>query len=75
MEAVFALFSQHMFGWTAKENGYIFAYVGLIIVIMQGGLIGQLVNRFGEQKLLIVGLIMLTLGLAYCRSVRLLRLC
>ena len=36
MEAVFTLFSQHMFGWTVKENGYIFAYVGLIIVIMQG---------------------------------------
>ncbi|MGZ3623481.1 MAG: MFS transporter [Ktedonobacteraceae bacterium] len=64
MEAVFALFSQHMFGWTAKENGYIFAYVGLIIVIMQGGLIGQLVKRFGEQKLLIAGLVMLALGLA-----------
>ncbi len=64
MEAVFALFSQHMFGWTAKENGYIFAYVGLIIVIMQGGLIGQLVKRFGEQKLLIAGLLMLALGLA-----------
>lgn len=64
MEAVFALFSQHTFGWMAKENGYIFAYVGLIIVIMQGGLIGQLVKRFGEQKLLIAGLLMLTLGLA-----------
>ena len=64
MEAVFALFSQHMFGWTAKENGYVFAYVGLIIVIMQGGLIGQLVKRFGEQKLLIAGLLMLALGLA-----------
>jgi len=63
MEAVFALFSQHMFGWTAKENGYIFAYVGIIIVIMQGGLIGRLVKRFGEQKLLIAGLLMLTLGL------------
>ncbi len=64
MEAVFALFSQHTFGWTAKENGYIFAYVGLIVVIMQGGLIGQLVKRFGEQKLLIAGLVMLTSGLA-----------
>ena len=64
MEAVFALFSQHMFGWTAKENGYIFAYVGLIIVVMQGGLIGRFVKRFGEQKLLIAGLLMLALGLA-----------
>ena len=31
---------------------------------MQGGLVGQLVKRFGEHKLLIAGLVMLTLGLA-----------
>jgi multidrug resistance protein len=64
MEAVFALFAQHLFGWTAKETGYIFAYVGVIIVVMQGGLVGQLVKRFGEQKLLIAGLILLAVGLA-----------
>ena len=64
MEAVFALFSQHTFGWTAKENGYIFTYVGFVVVLMQGGLVGQLVKRFGERKLLIVGLVMLAAGLA-----------
>jgi MFS family permease len=64
MEAVFALFSQHTFGWTAKENGYIFTYVGFIVVIMQGGLVGQLVKRIGERTLLIAGLVMLATGLA-----------
>jgi MFS transporter, DHA1 family, tetracycline resistance protein len=64
MEAVFALFSQHTFGWTAKENGYIFTYVGFVVVLMQGGLVGQLVKRFGERTLLIVGLVMLAAGLA-----------
>ncbi len=63
MEAVFALFSQQRFGWTAKENGYLFTYVGCIVVIMQGGLIGQLVKRFGECTLLIAGLVMLAAGL------------
>lgn len=64
MEAVYPLFSQHTFGWTAKENGYIFTYVGLIVVLMQGGLVGQLVKRFGERKLLIAGLVILAAGLA-----------
>jgi multidrug resistance protein len=64
MEAVYPLFSQHTFGWTAKENGYIFTYVGLIVVLMQGGLVGQLVKRFGERKLLIAGLVTLGAGLA-----------
>lgn len=63
MEAVFPLFTQKTFGWTAMQNGYIFTYVGCIIVIMQGGLVGQLVKRFGERKLAIAGMVMLAAGL------------
>ena len=43
------------FGYDAKHNGYLFAYVGIIAVIIQGGLIGRLVKRFGELPLVIVG--------------------
>lgn len=64
MEAVFPLFTQHTFGWGAAQNGYIFTYVGIIIVIMQGGLVGQLVKRFGEKRLLLAGLVLLAAGLA-----------
>ena len=64
METVFPLFSQRVFGWTAEQNGYIFTYVGVVIVIMQGGLVGQLVKRFGEQALLVGGLALLAVGLA-----------
>jgi multidrug resistance protein len=64
METVFPLFSQEAFGWTAEQNGYIFTYVGVVIVIMQGGLVGQLVKRWGEHALLIAGLVMLAAGLA-----------
>ncbi|HVB26139.1 MAG TPA: MFS transporter [Ktedonobacteraceae bacterium] len=63
MEAVFPLFAQKTFGWTATQNGYIFTYVGFIIVIMQGGLIGRLVKRFGERSLAIAGMLMLAVGL------------
>jgi multidrug resistance protein len=64
MEAVFPLFTQHSFGWKAIQNGYIFTYAGIIIVLMQGGLVGRLVKRLGERSLLIAGLIMLAAGLA-----------
>ncbi len=64
MEAVFPLFTQHSFGWKAIQNGYIFTYAGVVIVLMQGGLVGQLVKRWGERSLLITGLIMLAAGLA-----------
>lgn len=64
MEAVFPLFTQQFFGWKAMQNGYVFTYVGIIIVIMQGGLVGQLVKRFGERVVLLFGLILLAAGLA-----------
>ncbi len=63
MEALFPLFSQHAYGWQAEQNGYIFTYVGVIIVIVQGGLIGPLVKRWGERPLLIAGLVLLAAGL------------
>ena len=63
MEAVFALFTQQTFGWNATQNGYVFAYVGVIIVVMQGGLVGRLVKRWGERPLLIGGLVLLSVGL------------
>jgi multidrug resistance protein len=63
MEAVFPLFTQQVFHWNATQNGYIFTYVGVVIVIMQGGLVGMLVKRFGEQRVLIGGLALLAIGL------------
>ena len=63
MEAVFALFTQQTFGWNATQNGYVFAYIGVIIVVMQGGLVGRLVKRWGERPLLIGGLALLSVGL------------
>ena len=53
METVFALFTQHAFDWTMRQNGYIFTYIGLLIVLMQGGVVGQLARRWGERRLLL----------------------
>lgn len=63
MEAVFPLFTQQVFHWNATQNGYIFTFVGVVIVLMQGGLVGMLVRRFGEQGVLIGGLALLAGGL------------
>jgi multidrug resistance protein len=63
METVFPLFTQQTFGWKAAQNGYLFTYVGVLIVLMQGGLIGRLVKRWGEQALLVGGLALLAIGL------------
>ncbi len=63
MEALFPLFSQHIFRWGATQNGYLFTYIGCIVIIMQGGLVGRLVKRWNEQSVLLAGLGLLALGL------------
>lgn len=52
----FALFSQRRFTWHGKpfdamQVGFILAWVGFLSIILQGGLIGRLVKRFGELSL------------------------
>ncbi|MEO7001175.1 MAG: MFS transporter [Ktedonobacterales bacterium] len=64
MESVFALLTQRQLGWGAVQNGYLFTYIGVIVVVMQGGLVGLLVKRFGERSLLVAGLMLLGVGLA-----------
>ena len=52
----FPLFAERRFTWDgkpfdAKHVGYVYAYVGIISIILQGGLIGRLVRAMGERKL------------------------
>lgn len=65
MEAMFPLFSHVTLGWTAKQNAYIFVYVGIIMVIVQGGLIGRFAKRFGVQTALLAGQALLGAGLLF----------
>jgi DHA1 family tetracycline resistance protein-like MFS transporter len=55
MTTSFSLYTMFRFGYDAQHNGYLFAYVGVISVIVQGGLIGRLVKRFGELPLVLFG--------------------
>jgi MFS transporter, DHA1 family, tetracycline resistance protein len=59
----FVLFSDFTFGYGPEENGYLFAYVGLISIIMQGGVFGFLAGRFGEARLAVFGCLVLSASL------------
>jgi MFS family permease len=65
----FALFAERRYTWNGhpfgvKEVGYVFAYVGFLGIILQGGLIGKLVRRFGEENLVYSGFVTATAGFA-----------
>ncbi len=56
--------------WGVREVGLLFTFSGLLGIILQGGLIGRLVKRFGEVKLSIAGFVSVIiayvgLGLTY----------
>ena len=65
----FPLFAERRFAWHGhpfgpKEVGYIYAYLGLLGVILQGGLIGPLVKAFGELTVVRAGFFFGMVGLA-----------
>jgi len=62
LEATFAMWSRRQYGWGPEQNGYLFAFVGIMGALVQGGLIGRLAKRFGEPALIVHGGIALTIG-------------
>jgi MFS transporter, DHA1 family, tetracycline resistance protein len=65
----FPLFAERRYQWQGhpfgpKEVGYVYAYLGLLGVILQGGLIGRLVKAFGELTLVRAGFFLGMVGLA-----------
>jgi len=55
LEVSFVWFLKDRFGATMATTSLVFAYVGVLIAIVQGGLVGRLSKRFGEIRLLTVG--------------------
>lgn len=63
MEATFALLGEARFGLNASRLGLVFTYVGVVMVIVQGGLVGRLAPRFGERSLAVTGALLLAASL------------
>lgn len=57
-----ALFLGYRFGYDAQETGYLYAFSGLIGGVIQGGLIGRLAKRLGEEKLATIGFVSMAGG-------------
>jgi multidrug resistance protein len=63
----FALFAERRFVYggspfQTKEVGYVFAFSGLIGVLIQGGGMGPLVKAFGESRLVKIGFATMAVG-------------
>ena len=52
---ILIFFLQESLNWTTKASSGTLVVVGVIAIIVQGGLIGPLVKKFGEMKLTLIG--------------------
>jgi MFS transporter, DHA1 family, tetracycline resistance protein len=56
LPSISVLYMQYRYGFDERMVGFTLAAVGLCSMVVQGGLIGRTVQRFGERTTLIVGL-------------------
>ncbi len=61
---VFPLEVERKLGFDQHHAAYLFMLLGVVSAIVQGGLIGRLVTRYGERHLILAGSVLLALGLA-----------
>ncbi|MCU1290811.1 MAG: hypothetical protein JWN60_3040 [Acidobacteria bacterium] len=59
MTYAFVLYTVFRFNYNAEQNGYLFAYVGLLAIVMQGALFERLARRYGEARLAVFGCLLL----------------
>lgn len=63
MEAIYGLWSAANFGWSAHDLGLAFLAIGGGGLVAQLVLIGPLVARFGEARVIVIGLALLALAM------------
>ncbi|MEM5801397.1 MAG: MFS transporter [Candidatus Aenigmatarchaeota archaeon] len=62
MQSTFALYNQKVLGFRERENGLIFAYIGIVSVFMQLYVIRKLEKKYTDDQLVKIGLFVGSLG-------------
>lgn len=68
--AILALFLADQFGVRKDQIWIFYTYVGLISVVTRAGILGSMVDRYGEARLSRIGMVLLATGLATLPLVR-----
>lgn len=65
MEATLILLTNKIFKFNDVQNMFMFLYIGILMVFVQGGLIHRLNKKYGEKKLIIIGTALIAIGLVF----------
>lgn len=71
MEAIYGLWSEANFGWSAHDLGFAFLAIGGGGLFAQLALIGPLAARYGEARVIVIGLCLLALSMLLQPIIRL----
>ncbi|MGE5437537.1 MAG: MFS transporter, partial [Syntrophothermus sp.] len=63
MYGTFALLGSQTFGFTDRQNGYLYGVIGLSSVIVQGGLLNVFAKFMDDRKLIMFGSVCMIIGL------------
>ncbi len=64
LESTFAMWTERQLHWGVRENAIFFFYIGIIMVVVQGGVVRPLVKRVGEARVVVTGSILMAAGFA-----------
>jgi DHA1 family tetracycline resistance protein-like MFS transporter len=62
LEQTFRLFTEDAFHMKVRETGYVLGFVGLVLILVQGGLLRRLARAFSEQELVRAGVVLQAVG-------------
>lgn len=63
MESTLVLLVSDRFGWGIREASFGFAFIGIIATMNQGFFVRKLLPKWGERRMLVIGLVMFAMGM------------
>ena len=63
IEVIWGYYNILKFNWTEQEIGYSLAFVGVLVSLVQGGLIRWFIPKYGQAKAVFYGIIFYAIGL------------
>ncbi len=63
LPAIWSFFTMEVYDWNEAQVGWSLAFIGILVAIVQGGLIGVAVKKFGERNVILYGFVLWTFGM------------
>uniref|UniRef100_A0A668AN47 Organic cation transporter-like protein 2 n=1 Tax=Myripristis murdjan TaxID=586833 RepID=A0A668AN47_9TELE len=75
-QVMFSIIAMNFFKLQPEQNGYLMAYLGILQMVIQGGVIGRLTERYSERSLLLLSIALSSLvGLAQAFMLNVFQFC